>query len=116
MSGVSLRLGPLAGDGPLLSFGHFPLQGELHSAALTTHCVVIHYRLDRHPLQTFNKFSRHPLFLLLAGCATHAEGVTLILCEAPLQKKFAPAQPLVPELFRYPCRGRRLDDPSRSKV
>ena len=51
MSGVSLRLVPLAGDGPLLSFGHFPLQGELHSAALTTHCVVIHYRLDRHPLQ-----------------------------------------------------------------
>ena len=51
LSRVSLRLGPLAGDGPLLSFGHFPLQGELHSAALTTHCVVIHYRLDRHPLQ-----------------------------------------------------------------
>ena len=51
MSGVLLRLVPLAGDGPLLSFGHFPLQGELHSAALTTHCVVIHYRLDHRPLQ-----------------------------------------------------------------
>ena len=53
MSGVSLRLVPLAGDGPLLSFGHFPLQGELHSAALTTHCVVIHYRLDHRPLHGY---------------------------------------------------------------
>ena len=60
MSGVSLRLVPLAGDGPLLSFGHFPLQGELHSAALTTHCVVIHYRLDRHPLQHPDKLLRYP--------------------------------------------------------
>ena len=55
LSRVSLRLGPLAGDGLLLSFGHFPLQGELHSAALTTHCVVIHYRLDRQPLQRIPK-------------------------------------------------------------
>ena len=51
---------PLAGDGPLLSFGHFPLQGELHSAALTTHCVVIHYRLDHRPLQTLGKSFREP--------------------------------------------------------
>ena len=63
MSGVSLRLGPLAGDGPLLSFGHFPLQGELHSAVLTTHCVVIHYRLVRFacpPLQPPDILLRYP--------------------------------------------------------
>ena len=53
MSGVSLRLGPLAGDGPLLSFGHFPLQGELHSTALKVHRTFIHYRLDRHLLQIY---------------------------------------------------------------
>ena len=56
-SRVSLRLVPLAGDGPLLSFGHFPLQGELRSAALTTHCVVIHYRRVAAPYTVAIHFS-----------------------------------------------------------
>ena len=58
-SGVSLRLVPLAGDGPFLSFGHFPLQGELHSTALKVHRTFIHYRLDRRALRSPSIFTKN---------------------------------------------------------
>ena len=66
----------------------FPLQGELHSAALTTHCVVIHYRLDHRPLHGYRSN-------LSGGCrgGVRVSGGHLCEAEAPTE---ATAETYVP--------------------